>query len=254
MTYRKFHYQLQGAQLDKLSADDSDLYILDPQKGDGTYWKPGELREVTNNGKAKALCYLSVGEAEDYRSYWNPFADYVGQENPDWKGNYRAKFWMPEWQEIVFKQLDVIMKMGFDGAYLDVVDVYQYWEEQGRERMAMLMLEFIKDIAERAKKNDSTFLIIPQNAPDLLEYRAYVNIIDGIGIENYLYDEDDAETSEEHRRDVDWCLRFLGGKPVFATEYATVNPDDTVRVLRERGFVPLVTSRELDKNPDEVTR
>lgn len=254
MTVRNFHYQLQNTHQDALISNDIDLYILDAQKEDGSYWTPSELFEVTRQGVAKAICYLSIGEAEDYRRYWNPFAEYLGPENPDWKGNYRAKFWMSEWQDIVFKQLDGIMKMGFDGVYLDVVDVYRFWADRGQDRMAMRMLEFVEAIAKRAKERDTAFLIVPQNAPELLEYRAYASIVDGIGIENYVHDEDGEETADKYRRELDWYLRFIAGKPVLVTDYVPFNTASTLATIRDKGYVPLITSIDLDRNPDEVAR
>ncbi|MCI0471716.1 MAG: endo alpha-1,4 polygalactosaminidase, partial [Candidatus Aminicenantes bacterium] len=82
------------------------------------------------------LAYLSIGEAENYRWYWqagwkpgNP--SWLGAENPDWKGNYAVSYWASEWQAIVFQYVDAIIAAGFDGVYLDKIDEYEYWEEKG---------------------------------------------------------------------------------------------------------------------------
>jgi cysteinyl-tRNA synthetase len=51
------------------------------------------LKIKANGGKRLVLCYVSIGEAEDYRFYWqkgwkpgNPA--FLGPENPQWKQNF----------------------------------------------------------------------------------------------------------------------------------------------------------------------
>jgi len=92
------------------------------------------LKEKSNGGSRLVLCYLSIGEAEDYRSYWDPGwaedpPDWLREENPNWPGNYKVRYWDPEWKGIVFSILDRIIAAGFDGAYLDLIDAYEYFEE-----------------------------------------------------------------------------------------------------------------------------
>ena len=55
------------------------------------------------------LSYLSIGEAERYRPYWQPdWYDpakkpaWLGDENPDWPGNFDVQYWHPEWQQLIF--------------------------------------------------------------------------------------------------------------------------------------------------------
>jgi cysteinyl-tRNA synthetase len=96
------------------------------------------LRNKANGGKRLVICYLSIGEAEDYRYYWqsnwkrgNP--EWLYKENPDWEGNYKVKFWMDDWQKIIFgnenSYLDKILDAEFDGVYLDIIDAFEYFEE-----------------------------------------------------------------------------------------------------------------------------
>ena len=81
---------------------------------------------------------MSIGEAEDYRWYWqnswnkNPPA-FMCPENPEWKGNYKVKYWYLSWQEIICgtdSYLSKILLAGFDGVYLDIIDAFEYFEEE----------------------------------------------------------------------------------------------------------------------------
>ncbi len=52
-------------------------------------------------------------------------------ENPNWPGNYKVRYWDPEWQAIIFEYEDKILNAGFDGVYLNIIDAFEYWEDNG---------------------------------------------------------------------------------------------------------------------------
>ena len=97
------------------------------------------LKVKANGGKRLVISYMSVGEAEDYRYYWkdewkkNP-PEWLDEENPDWKGNYKVKYWIKSWQKIIYgnddSYLDKILSVGFDGVYLDIIDAFEYFEDK----------------------------------------------------------------------------------------------------------------------------
>ncbi len=97
------------------------------------------LKKKANGGKRLVISYMSIGEAEDYRYYWkdewndNP-PEWLDEENPDWKGNYKVKYWMKDWQNIIYgnsdSYLDKILSSGFDGVYLDIIEAFEYFEEK----------------------------------------------------------------------------------------------------------------------------
>lgn len=96
-----------------------------------------QLKEKSNGGKRLLVSYLSIGEAEDYRYYWQSSWDesspsWMDSENPHWEGNYKVRYWEPEWQSIIFGNenayLDKIVYAGFDGVYLDIIDAFEYYE------------------------------------------------------------------------------------------------------------------------------
>ena len=95
------------------------------------------LKTKKNGGKRLVIAYMSIGEAEDYRFYWQPgwsvgSPTFIEAENPDWEGNYKVQYWNADWQNIIYGStnayLDKIIAAGFDGVYLDIIDAFEYFE------------------------------------------------------------------------------------------------------------------------------
>lgn len=122
-----------------LKATNYDLIIIDAFFNEELLKKTDveQLKIKANGGRRLVLAYLSIGEAEDHRYYWekqwkaNP-PSWIMEENPKWPGNYKVCYWSDEWKEILYKgensYLDKILDSNFDGVYLDVVDAYTYFE------------------------------------------------------------------------------------------------------------------------------
>ena len=118
---------------------DYDLIVMDAFTNDGdnvfTKAQVSSLKKKAGGGKRLVIAYMSIGEAEDYRWYWNQKKDkpWLDAENPQWEGNYKVKYWLSEWQDIICggkdSYIQKIMDAGFDGVYLDIVDAFQYFEE-----------------------------------------------------------------------------------------------------------------------------
>ena len=94
------------------------------------------LKTKANGGKRLVISYMSIGEAEDYRYYWNKWTvgspSFVDKLNPDWAGNYKVQYWDPLWKAIIYgndeSYTKKIITSGFDGIYLDIIDAFEYFE------------------------------------------------------------------------------------------------------------------------------
>ncbi|WP_235946552.1 endo alpha-1,4 polygalactosaminidase [Flavobacterium silvaticum] len=99
-----------------------------------------QLKYKANGGKRLVICYMSIGEAEDYRYYWDTGwttspPSWLAAENPDWPGNFKVRYWDENWQQYIFGSADSylsrIKSSGFDGVYLDIIDAFEYFENNG---------------------------------------------------------------------------------------------------------------------------
>jgi len=126
--------------INAVTSTNYDLLIMDLFFDETTEFTASEitqLRNKVNGGKRLVVSYMSIGEAEDYRYYWQSGWDsgdpsFIDDENPDWAGNYKVRFWEPEWQQIIFgndnSYTKKIMNAGFDGVYLDIIEAFEYFE------------------------------------------------------------------------------------------------------------------------------
>lgn len=275
-TPASFAYLLQAAARHKnrpaavtaLRDSGRDWFVIDPVFG-GDHderWTADDLQSIRSGGEERrVLAYLSIGEAENYRPYWQrdwkrrPPA-WLGPENPDWKGNFKVAYWSADWQRIILAEIDRIQAAGFDGLYLDIVDAFEFYERDNDEFIDHRpnpatgntfredMVAWVDRIAKHARKQRPDFLIIPQNGAQLLESPDYRNRISGIGIED-LFTNGKKPQPRDH---TDHVLGFLNRlkpirKPVLVIDYAKKKPL-TVKAraaAKEQGFVFLNTDRPL---------
>lgn len=141
--------------IDAISKTNFDIVIMDMTYDGLEEWTSAEIKKIKqglNNGNGGyVICYMSIGEAEDYRYYFkeewirpNLFDDghsisnkapqWLDSENEDWPGNFKVHYWEQGWKDIIFGNsnayLDKILMKGFDGVYLDIIDAYEYFEDK----------------------------------------------------------------------------------------------------------------------------
>ncbi len=300
-------YQLQNVVPRIVAKDGFDILVVDYSR-DGTDVGALSVDEVAILRKRQGqpnrliLAYLSIGEAENYRYYWqNSWTEksavpvkpalvkgfagpsdgialgvpdrgapldkltaaaprWLSEENPEWRGNYLVRYWDNDWQALIFGSpsayLDKVLAAGFDGVYLDKIDANDDWQST-RPTAERDMVDFVKKLAAYARQRRPTFLIVPQNAEELLEYSDYVLAIDAIAKEDLLTGgaqrKDGVPNPEteilKSKRHLDKALR--AGRRVMVVEY--LDQLDAIVSARRRllsyKYIPLFARRALDEAP-----
>ncbi len=255
-------YQLQGLDPQAVRATRFDVLVTDPTRDgtDASRWPSATVSALREGGRV-CLAYLSIGEAEDYRGYWRaswraaPPA-WLGPENPDWRGNYLVRYWHPGWRAVLLADdgpLARIVDAGWDGAYLDIVDGYEFWAERGEVTEAegmRRMAALVKEVADFARARRPGFVIVPQNASALAARPDMLATIDGLALEDTFYD-DDRTQAAAHTQEVLTNARAVraAGKAVLAVDYcrAPARVNRFYDLARQAGLVPYSTVRELDR-------
>ena len=260
------------AAVDQLATSGRDWIVLDATFGGDTVWERADI-DAIRNGRAnrKVVAYISIGEAEDYRPYWHKewgsnrnltasAPAWLGVENPEWKGNYRVKYWNAEWEKLVLASIDDAMERGFDGVYLDIVDGFETFEQEGKEFIEDRvnpethqsyrrdMVDWVKAIAARARAKNPASLVIPQNGSQLVEHPDFLEIISAISIED-LFTNGNKIQPKSHTNEVLDDLRKIASanKPALLVEYPKLQERQalTKKLAVENGLVWLITDRQL---------
>ena len=208
-------YQLQGIVKERVAQCSADVVVIDTTS-DGNAdqaFNKADVMLMQTRPKAppkKVIAYMSIGEAEAKRFYWQDrwllrgkpakdapawLADLNGE---GWEGNFKVRFWEPAWQAIIIDNeksfLNRIIDAGFDGVYLDIIDAYDFWmdDDRGKSRRPTAdaeMVAFVQRIAHHARevRGVKNFAIVPQNGEPLLQYPEYRAAISAIGKEDILF-------------------------------------------------------------------
>jgi uncharacterized protein (TIGR01370 family) len=204
VSFDTWSYRLQGTGGNALDGEDiasldAGLVVADYSRdgsGEGAF-TPAEVAAMQGAGPDRkfVLAYISIGESEDFRAYWDeswtrdgsaggslrPGApDWLGPLNPEWPDSRKVRYWDEDWKAIAVDWVETIAGQGFDGAYLDIVDAYYFWAHEVHDKdlkpgdpksgseAAARMIDFIVELSAEARTVNPDFILLQQNAPFLL--------------------------------------------------------------------------------------
>jgi cysteinyl-tRNA synthetase len=265
-------YQLQKIKIADLAKPGFPLAVIDYSSdgSDKNQFSKKQLQSLIENNSTP-LAYISIGEAESYRFYWQKIwvekqddsqltakaPKWLGHTNPDWKGNYKVRYWDTDWRNNIIKPyLDRIIEQGFNGVYLDIIDGFEYWSDPNtydsnmeirnandpvddEEDAARRMIELVLWIAQYCREHSllgQDFMIIPQNGERILLYDedgSYLKNVSGIGVEDTWY----SASEKLPRRTVAKRLWYLKkfkekGKRVLSVDYVDTGDRNSRSNLR----------------------
>jgi len=273
---KSWGYQLNGIQVETIARAPYDLLVVDATTGlaAGRHFLPQEtelLKRKPDGSRRIVVSYLSIGEAEDYRpdyftsEYMTEDApDWLMHENPQWKGNRIIRFCTEGWQRTilgdeqgrsVYNSIEAsplyrLIELGFDGVYLDRVDVYGEVTKECPDAERR-MVEFVARLADHARKMNPHFLVILQNAEELARHAKMIEAIDAIAKEDLFYGADHSQNinGQSAIRESLSHLKVAksAGRAIFVVDYLkdAAKKADAKRRIEAEGFIPYIAPRDL---------
>lgn len=190
----------------KIANSDHDMVVLDfipSEEGNADFPMAQVIAQLHAAARPKlVLAYIDTGQAESYRTYWQPGwgvgnPEWIAGADPDgWQGDFPVAYWYEEWREIWLGTdglLQQIIDAGFDGVYLDWVEAYSdenvlaIAEIDGVDAQQE-MIRWVADIADFGRSQKPGFLVIGQNAAELAQHDDYLQAIDAIAQEQVWFD------------------------------------------------------------------
>jgi uncharacterized protein (TIGR01370 family) len=206
------------------------------------------------------LGYLSVGEADPRRPYWNEVrgAPFLVEPDPSWPENVRVDVRDHNWQELLLtREIPRLLDQGFDGLMLDTIDTAPYLEAKDPARFPgsrQALRDFLGQIRTRFPRAP----LIANGTSALVDVAPFV---DGFVIEGVFatYDFGRRLYRETTKQERDWKLARIADAlavarhPVFTIDYADVGDFALARwaesAATEHGFKPYVGVRDLNTLP-----
>jgi uncharacterized protein (TIGR01370 family) len=206
------------------------------------------------------LAYLSVGEADPRRDYWNEVrgAPFLVEPDPSWPENVRVDVRDPTWQAVLLDQeIPRLLALGFDGLMLDTIDTAPYLEAKDRVRFAGMQAA-LRDLLRTIHQRFPKAPLIANGTEALVDAAPFV---DGFVIEGVFatYDFGRRLYRETTQQERSWKLaqidraRAVAPRPVFTIEYADVGDAAlaawATTQSEQHGFRPYVTVKDLNMLP-----
>lgn len=205
------------------------------------------------------IAYVSLGEAESYRSYWSGIKDrpWIIGENPHWKENYYVDVRDKEWQDLLIEKVipDIVAK-GFDGIFMDTLDTAMMLEAENataysgsNDAMAFLVASIRAAFPKLLMISNNGFMILDEIAPD----------IDGALVEDItmMIDFENNGYKKVPEREGNYKIAALTALakehhlPIFVIDYVSER-DSVLRQFciqksKALGFRPYVAEKDLDR-------
>ena len=219
-------YVLQGVVPSDIAAAPVTAKVVEMYDDSGNLLSAAQVAQMEAGG-GQVLGYFSIGEAENYRSYWSSVpSSILGPQDPAWPGDYQVAYWTPQWLTVAEGEIQKMITQGYNGAYFDVVgEATETWAQQnapgGDAEGAMVKL--IQELGAFAHAQNPNFKIWinSSGAEPMLSNPALINAIDGVFEEQLYYQSATKATSSA---DLSYNVSLLdnvtkAGKPVVAIEY-----------------------------------
>lgn len=247
-------YVIKNPSLEELKKTNIDFIVVDTELKTRELTKDdvSSLKTRPNGTKRIVLAYLSLGMAEDYRSYWKDewaktVPVWLGQKHKIWKGNYYIKDVMADdWISISMKLIESTIEKGFDGIVVDGL---------GNVTDTFKLNEFLSAISKKLKDSDGNRLLIVQDIDAQLKTPKVEKQIDGVIRQGLVYSplSNGLRGKKNEQKNIDEDIVRLKefaqkNKLVFVVEYVSGKQwSDVKSMLTDLPFVVYSAPLELDK-------
>jgi uncharacterized protein (TIGR01370 family) len=214
-----------------------DLAIIQPET-----LQLAELQELKQNGTI-VIAYLSLGEAETYRSWFNQVEnDWILGENSNW-GSLFIDTRQLGWQNIIIEQMGIYLENGFDGIFMDTIDTVDAYPDT-TDGMIDLIQRLRTTYPDSILIQNRGFTILPR-IQDLIDGLMFEGLVTGYNFETQTYTRVDNSQLALQLQSV----KEETGITILALDYVEPGDNETALFARttanEYGFVSSVAEISL---------
>jgi|GEM_PF-1341397 len=243
-------YYLMNVRVDRLIDRNFRIVVIEFEKG----LSEKDVKKIKQHCEL-LLGYINFGHAEKWRDYWYKirYKSWV-HGRTEYRGEYYVEFWRDEWHRIVLDKIYKAYNMGFDGIYLDNIDVCIILSESNPPwtrglNLSELMIKSIYNISYIVKRRyglDFKIYINTGSAYILLGDNRFLEAIDGVLRENLWFtvkNKKSIKISEEETKQV---LKYLiqarwKCKIIIVSDFidSRTRAEEFCKLCWNYGFIPL---------------
>jgi len=151
----------------KLKGPQDGLVVVEPED-----YSAAELKELKKKG-AKVLAYLSVGSVSDERSYYKTLEPYTLRKLDDWPHERYLDVREAKVRDWLQKRARDLKRKGFDGYWLDNIDIYEEYRSTEMFQALVNTLHAIKAVGGYVMINGGMLFITDMLIPHKVQLGAY---------------------------------------------------------------------------------
>ena len=118
----------------------SAIIVIEPED-----YSDKEIKSIKSKGYI-ILGYLSIGTISIERSWYKKYKQYKLKRLPDWPKEYYMDMTKIPWQNFLITKAKSLKARGFDGWWLDNLDVYEEYKSNSMYNACATILKRIKNI------------------------------------------------------------------------------------------------------------
>lgn len=108
-------------------------------------YSDSEIKAIKAKGY-KLVAYLSIGTISSERTWFKKYCQYKLKRLEDWPKEYYMDMRKSPWQKFLASRARHLKRRGFDGWWLDNLDVYEYYKSKGMFKSCAAVLKAIKGL------------------------------------------------------------------------------------------------------------
>ena len=204
------------------------------------------------------LGYISLGEAEKYRSYFNTIKErklLLGKSDL-WKGHYYIDVRKKEWTQMVLNELiPPILEQGFDGIMIDTIDSVIEPEIQAPEKYAGMKQGAVRLIKSIRARYPDIKIMVNRGFGILTEIAGDIDMVMAESVYTDWVPNPkkpvlvDKETYQYYLGIINSARDHAPNLKVYSMDYWDMSDSEGVRHIyaaqRRQGFVPYVSTMDL---------
>ena len=132
---------------------DYDTVVIEPEE-----YSSSKVKQLKNSGKI-VLAYLNAGAIENNRSYYKKYKKYALGDYRGWPDEKWMNIAKGDWQDFVLSLAKKYVNKGFDGFYVDNLDVYSEYKRDSIYKGGVNILKGIKALGATTMVNGGDLFV-----------------------------------------------------------------------------------------------